>query len=56
MSIVKEAQERLRLKKVGSINSQIEIWNAAIEAAVKQLKKEFVAPEVIIEIIRKVKK
>lgn len=32
------------------------VWNAAIEACLGILKKEFIAPEVVIELIRKEKK
>jgi hypothetical protein len=32
------------------------IWNAAIDAAIARLRAEFVAPEVVIEIITKEKR
>lgn len=35
---------------------QREIWNEAIEAVIEKLKKDFVASEVVIEIIREVKR
>lgn len=35
---------------------RVTTWNASIEACVGRLKKEFAAPEVVIELIRKEKK
>jgi len=32
------------------------VWNAAIDAAIEKLKKDFFAPQVVIEIIKQVKK
>ena len=32
------------------------IWNAAIDAAIEKLKKDFFASQVVIEIIKQVKK